>query len=42
MTDVENNVMVTSAEKQGGIKWETGIDTYTLLYISSVQSLSRV
>ena len=33
VTDVENNVMVTSVES-GGINWETEIDIYTVLYIN--------
>ena len=33
VTDVENNLMVTSRETRGGINWEIGIDVYTLLYI---------
>ena len=33
VTDVENKLMVTKGERGGGINWEIGIDTYTLLYI---------
>ena len=33
VTDVENNLMGNRGEREGGINWETGIDTYTLLYI---------
>ena len=32
VTDVENKLMVTKGERGGGINWEIGIDTYTLLY----------
>ena len=34
-TDVENKLMVTRGER-GGINWEIGIDTYTLLYIKQI------
>ena len=35
VTDVENKLMVTRGEAGwwGGIHWEIGIDTYTLLHI---------
>ena len=28
--------MVTNGERKGEIKWETGIDIYTLLYIKEI------
>ena len=33
VTDIENNLMVTSGGSRGGINWEIGIDIYTLLNI---------
>ena len=32
VTDVENKLMVTRGKSWGGINWEIGIYTYTLLY----------
>ena len=33
VTDVENKLMVTKGGSGGGMNWEIGIDTYTLLCI---------
>ena len=33
LTDLENELMVTSGEVEGGIDWEFGIDMCTLLYL---------
>ena len=33
VTDAENKPMVTRGKGGGGIKWEIGIDIYTLPYI---------
>ena len=34
LTDIENKLMVTRGERDGGgINWEFGINRYTLLYI---------
>ena len=34
VTDVENNLVVTSGGSGGGMNWETGMDIATLLYIN--------
>ena len=36
VTDIENNLNHNSGKKGRGIKWETGIDIYTLLYIEHI------
>lgn len=33
VTNVENKLMVTTGNVQGGINWEIGIVIYTLVYI---------
>ena len=38
VTDIENNLMVTSGGSRGGINWEIGMDIYTLLNIKQGNS----
>ena len=39
VTDVENKLMVTRWEREGGgINWEIGIDIHTLLYIKQIMN----
>ena len=36
--DVENRLVDTSVEEEGGTNWETSIDTYTLLHVQQITS----